>query len=82
MNETQTLDHAQILTWPTPTGIAASNDVAHPARINHYLTTTKTRLANGVSVIPNSETLELIFQAWDNFNAPVVISSDSYIVKS
>ena len=82
MNETQTLDHTQILTWPTPTGVAASNDVAHSARINYYLATAKTKLANGVNVVPNSETLELIFQAWDDFGVEVVISSDSYVVKS
>jgi hypothetical protein len=81
MNETQKLDHTQILTWPLPTGIAASNDVTHAARINHYLTTTKTKLANGVNVVPNSETLDLIFQAWDNFGVEVVISENSYIVK-
>jgi len=82
MNEPQTLDHNKILTWPLPTGIATSNNVSHSARVNHYLATTKTKLANGVSVIPNSETLDLILQAWDDFNSPVVISSDSYIVKS
>ena len=81
MNESQTLDHTQIIMWPTPTGISASSDVTHATRVNHYLTTSKAQLANGVNVVPNSETLELIFQAWDNFNAPVVISSDSYIVK-
>ena len=76
------LNHNNILMWPLPTGIAASNDVAHASRVNHYLTTTKTQLANGVSVVPNSETLDLILQAWDNFNSPLVISEDSYIVKS
>jgi hypothetical protein len=69
------------LTWPTPTGLAASNKVSRAARINHYLATTKTLLANGTSVIPNSETLALILQAWDDFGVEVVISSDSYIVK-
>ena len=71
----------QPLTWPTPTGIAASDEVTQAARINHYLATTKTVLANGVSVVPNSETLELILQAWDNFGMPVIISENSYIVK-
>jgi len=81
MNETQTLDHSKILTWPLPTGIATSNKVSHATRVNHYLTTTKTKLANGVSIVPNSETLDLILQAWDDFGVEVVISSDSYIVK-
>ena len=68
----------QALTWPTPTGIAASNEVTQAARINHYLATTKTLLANGLSVVPNSQTLELILKAWDDFGLEVVISSDSY----
>lgn len=74
-------DHQRILMWPTPTGIAASNEVSQVARINSYLATTKTVLANGVSVVPNSETLELILQAWDNFGMQVIISENSYIVK-
>ena len=71
----------QALTWPTPKGIAASNEVSQAARSNHYLATTKTVLADGVSVIPNSETLALILQAWDDFGLEVVISSDSYIIR-
>ena len=76
------VDHTKILTWPTPTGIAASNKVSHEKRINHYLTTTKTLLADGTEVIPNSETLNLILQGWDDFGVEVVISSDSYIINS
>lgn len=71
----------QALTWPTPQGIAASNEVSQAARFNHYLATTKTLLADGTQVIPNSETLDLILQAWDMFGLEVVISADSYIVK-
>jgi len=71
----------QALTWPLPTGIAASNEVTQTARFNHYLATTETSLADGTSVIPNSETLDLILQAWDTFGLEVVISADSYIVK-
>ena len=71
----------QALTWPTPTGIAASNEVSQAARSNHYLASTTTLLANGVSVIPNSETLALILQAWDDFGLEVVISENSYIIK-
>ena len=74
-------DHQRILMWPTPKGIAASNEVSKAARINHYLATTQTILANGVSVVPNSETLELILQAWDNFGMEVIISENSYIIK-
>lgn len=75
------VNHQQALTWPSPTGISASNEASQAARINHYLATTETKLANGVSVVPNSETLELILQAWDHFGLEVIISSDSYLVK-
>ena len=71
----------QVLTWPLPTGIAMSNEVTHAARVNHYLATTNTTLANGLNVIPNSETLDMILQAWDMFGIEVVISENSYIVK-
>lgn len=81
MNELQRLDHTQILTWPTPTGIAASDEASYEARINHYLATTKTVLADGTKVIPNQETLALILQGWDFFGVEVIISEDSYIVK-
>lgn len=81
MNETQKLNHNKILTWPLPTGLATSNKVPQEERFKHYLATTKTVLADGTSVIPNQETLELILQGWDDFGVEVVISSDSYIVK-
>ena len=71
----------QALTWPLPTGIAMSNEVTNAARVNHYLATTETTLANGVRVVPNSETLKIILQAWDMFGVEVVISENSYIVK-
>ena len=71
----------QALTWPLPTGIAASNEVTRAARVNHYLSTSETTLGNGASVVPNSETLDLILQAWDDFGLCVVISTNSYIVK-
>lgn len=71
----------QAITWPLPTGIAASNEVTRAARVNHYLSTTKTLLADGTSVIPNSEALDMILQAWDMFGLEVVISENSYIVK-
>ena len=77
MNVNQT----QPLTWPTPKGIAASNEVSHAARVNSYLATTKTELPTVGSVVPNSETLDLILQAWDDFGLCVVISANSYIVK-
>ena len=73
------LDNDNMLTWPLPTGVAASNEASRAARTNHYLATTKTHLKDGTPVIPNSETLEAIIDAWDFFGVEVVICSDSYI---
>ena len=75
------VNHQQALTWPSPTGISASNKASQAARINHYLATTKTLLGDGTQVIPNNETLTLILQAWDQFGLEVIISSDSYLIK-
>ena len=72
----------QALTWPLPTGIAKSNEASRAARINHYLATTKMQLANGVSVVPNSETLDMILQSWDMFGLAIVISENSYVIKN
>ena len=82
MNETQALNQRLLLTWPAPTGIAASKKASQSARINHYLTTTKTKLGDGTRVIPNQETIEAILLTWDMFGIEVVISSESYIVVS
>ena len=71
-----------MLTWPLPTGVAASVEASRAARMNHYLATTRTSLADGTDVIPTSETLEAILDGWDYFGVEVVICSDSYIVRS
>jgi len=82
MNEAKTFnDQRLLLTWPAPTGIAASQDASQAARINYYLATTKTKLIDNTPVIPNQETLKAILMTWDLFEIEVVISSGSYIVK-
>ena len=81
MNEAQVSNQRLLLTWPAPTGISASKEASQAARINHYLTTTKTKLGDNTSVIPNQETLEAILLTWDLFGIEVVISSNSYIVR-
>ena len=70
---------SKILTWPLPTGVAASIEASRGARMNHYLATTTTLLADGTSVLPTQETLEAILDGWDYFGIEVVICSDSYI---
>lgn len=81
MNEAQVSNQRLLLTWPAPTGISASKEASQAARINHYLTTTQTKLGDNTSVIPNQETLEAILLTWDLFGIEVVISSNSYIVR-
>ena len=82
MNEDQEFNQRLLLTWPAPKGVAASQDASQAARINHYLATTKTKLGDGTPVIPNQETLETILLTWDMFGIEVVISSDSYIIRT
>ena len=50
--------------------------------MNHYLATTRVLLADGTDVLPTQETLEAILAGWDYFGIEVVISSDSYVVRS
>lgn len=73
------LDYDKMLTWPLPTGIAASNESSRAARTNHYLATTKMQLADGTPIIPTSDTLDAILDGWDHFGVEVVVCSDSYI---
>lgn len=71
-----------ILMWPAPQGIAASEGVSEAARINNYLASTRVSLANGVEVLPNTETIKTILKSWDMFKLRVAISSDSFIERS
>ena len=73
---------SKILTWPLPTGVAASDEVPRVVRMNHYLSVTKTLLADGTDVLPTQETLEAILDGWDYFGIEVVICSDSYYERS
>ena len=75
----EVVDDSGILVWPLPKGIAASCEVSRVARMNHYLDTTRTLLADGTDVLPTQETLEAILDGWDYFGIEVVICSDSYI---
>jgi len=49
MNEAQVSNQRLLLTWPAPTGISASKEASQAARINHYLTTTQTKLGDNTS---------------------------------
>ena len=79
MSGVENREERLLLTWPLPTGVAASSEASRGARMNHYLATTTTLLADGTSVLPTQETLEAILDGWDYFGIDVVICSDSYI---
>ena len=81
MDENRKTTKKEFLMWPAPRGIAASDEASEAARINSYLATTKMSLADGVEVLPNTETVKMILQSWDLFKLCVAISSDSYIVR-
>ena len=69
----------EMLVWPLPSGISASDEVTRVARSNHYLATVEMRLRDGRSVLPTSETVEAILDAWDYFGVEVVVCEDSYV---
>tara|TARA_B100000035_G_C21004252_1_gene556441 strand:+ start:1270 stop:1518 length:249 start_codon:yes stop_codon:yes gene_type:complete len=71
----------EFLMWPAPQGVSASEGVSEAARINNYLATTKMSLADGIEVLPNTETVKMILQSWDLFKLCVAVSSDSYIAR-
>ena len=81
MDENSKSAKKEFLMWPAPQGIAASDGASEAARINSYLATTRMSLADGVEVLPNTETVRMILQSWDLFKLCVAISSDSYIAR-
>lgn len=82
MSEVENRGERLLLTWPLPTGVAADCELPIVVRMNHYLSETRTLLADGTDVLPTQETLEAILASWDYFGIEVVISSDSYYERS
>ena len=81
MDENRKAVKEEFLMWPAPRGVAASDGASEAARINNYLATTRMSLADGVEILPNTETVKSILQSWDLFKLCVAISSDSYIAR-
>ena len=82
MSDVENREERGMLMWPLPTGVAASVEASRAARMNHYLATTRTLLADGTDVLPTVETLEAILDGWDYFGLGVVICADSYVERS
>lgn len=69
-----------IAIWKLPVGYSAdkknmliSRAAAYRFKIDHYLN-------DGTKVIPNVSTVMSIIQAFDEFNLPVAVTVDSYVV--
>lgn len=82
MSVEENRDEGGILVWPLPIGVAASVEAPRVVRMNHYLSVTRTLLADGTDVLPTVETLEAILDGWDYFSIGVVICADSYVERS
>lgn len=63
--------------WPLPKGESADRSLPIVYRKSAYFESCK-RFVNGKLVYPNNETLQLIIQAYDMFDATITISPDSY----
>lgn len=63
--------------WPEPFDIASDASIDFEKRKSFYLTNCKKHI-NGKQVLPNEETLKMIFDAWDMFGASLCFTFDSY----
>lgn len=66
-----------IPTWPEPFDIASDESVSIEQRKSFYMNNCKKHI-NGKKVLPNEETLQMIFDAWDMFGASLCFTFDSY----
>ena len=65
-------------TWQLPTGLSANKKVIMSERMKHYRFKLTHCLRNGKRIIPTIETMQHIFQAYDEFNLEVAISDGSF----
>jgi hypothetical protein len=71
-----------ILTWSTPTGIAADKTKSFKERREYYYKNSVNRLWDNTLIVPNILCMEYILQAYDDFGPefPVVISHGYYLI--
>ena len=67
-------------TWSLPESVAAEKNASTIARTKHYRFVQKHYLIDGTRIIPTLETVQHIFDSYDMFTLPVVISGGSYTV--
>ena len=71
--------NGEILVWETPKGEAAKTERNLAERIDYYVAFQSLK-ENNVVFIPKRKTVELIIQAWDQFQSHLAIQSDSYVL--
>ena len=65
-------------TWQLPAGLSANKHANVVERMKHYRFELTHCLRNGKRIIPTIETMQHIFQAYDEFNLEVAISDGSF----
>jgi hypothetical protein len=66
-----------IPTWPEPFDVASDTSLSIEQRKSFYMSNCKKHI-NGKEVLPNEDTLKMIFDAWDMFGASLCFTFDSY----
>lgn len=66
------------VSWSKPTGIAADKNSPLFERLRHYRKTHTTVLKNGVRPNPKISTMQMIFDAYDWFDATLAVEHDMY----
>jgi hypothetical protein len=67
-----------VATWKLPEGISADSSKNIIERMQHYRFLINHYLIDGTRIIPDIPTIQHILDAYDQFNLPVVIASNSY----
>jgi hypothetical protein len=67
--------------WPLPKGDSANKSLPLVQRKSAYFESCN-RFVNGNLVYPNDETIGLILDAYDMFNASLTVSPDSFFYAS
>lgn len=64
--------------WQLPANTAANKNELMTIRMQHYRFNQQHYLNDGTRVIPTIEALKHIFDAYDMFDLPVVVSANTY----
>ena len=67
-----------VATWKLPEGFSADDSKNTIERMQHYRFLIHHYLIDGTRIIPDTPTVQHILDAFDQFNLPVAISSNSY----